>query len=116
MVNASSPSCTIDRGDCIFVSQDSFPWFGTEGVKKIKEPYVLVTHNGDLSTPDGQTDAELRLPKYNTTHVLQEEYEKGRLLALHSENLWWTNPTKQPKPKYAHCIPIGLENRYNRMG
>ena len=113
--NYLSPhSLMIDmrRGDCIFINQDSFQWFGKEAVERIKEPYILITHNGDLSTPDGQDDAELRLPKYNTTHVLQREYEKGRLLALHSENLWWKDPKRNPKPSYAHCIPIGLENRY----
>ena len=106
----------IRRGDCIFINQDSFQWFGSQAVTRIKEPYILITHNGDLSTPDGQNDAELRLPKYNTTHTLQEEYEKGRLLALHSENLWWMNPKQLSKPPYAHCIPIGLENRYLWMG
>ena len=106
----------LTKGDCVFINQDSFPWFGSQAVLRIKEPYILVTHNGDLSTPDGQNDAGLGLPRYNTTTVLQAEFEAGRLLALHSENLWWNDPKTKPKPAYAHCLPIGIENRYNWIG
>jgi hypothetical protein len=89
-----------------------FSFFGSDVVQRIKVPYILISHNGDVSTPDGQNDARIGLAIYNTTTNLLTEYESGRLLAHHGQNLWWLNPKENKKPNYSHCIPIGIENRY----
>lgn len=103
-------------GACVFIAADFFGFFGADVVQRIKVPYILISHNGDQSSPDGQTDARVGLQTWNTTLTLQAEYDAGRLLALHAQNLWWKNPKETPRPPYAHCLPIGLENRYNWFG
>ena len=37
-------------------------------------------------------------------------------MAHHGQNLWWVNSKNSPRPPFSHCIPIGLENRYNFFG
>jgi len=54
-------------GACVFVKADMFEFFGSVVVRQITVPYILISHNGDLSTPDGQNDAALGLPSYDTT-------------------------------------------------
>ena len=77
----------VTPGACIFVKSDCFGFFGAEVVQRIKVPYILISHNGDQSAPDGQTDAGIGLATFNTSENLQSEYEAGRLLALHAQNL-----------------------------
>jgi len=48
---------SVENGDCIFVKSDFFEFFARDVTSRIKGKYVIVTHNGDLSTPDGQDDA-----------------------------------------------------------
>ena len=38
------------------------------------------------------------------------------LLFLSCSYRWWRYPTEKPRPTYAHCLPIGIENRYNQLG
>jgi len=106
----------VTPGSCIFVKVDFMPFFGEYGVDQITVPYILITHNGDLSAPDGQNDAGIGLPVYNTTTKLLSEYNAGRLIAHHGQNLWWVHPKTSSRPTFSHCIPIGLENRYNFFG
>ena len=105
-------------GECVFVKSDFFEFFGKEVAKRIPGKYIVVSHNGDLSAPDGQSDVGgLGMPKYVTSDILKAEYERGRLLALHAQNLWWVNVTKgAPRPAFAHCLPIGFENRQYKVG
>jgi hypothetical protein len=64
----------VTPGSCIFVKSDMFEFFVTAVVDRIKVPYILLSHNGDISAPDGQDDApQIRLPLYNTTTKLLEE-------------------------------------------
>jgi len=57
------------------------------------------------------------MSKYMTSHILEEEYRRGRLLAHHGQNLWWRNITVgELRPAWAHCLPIGIENRQYAIG
>jgi hypothetical protein len=99
---------SVEDGQCVFVKSDFFDFFVRNVTNRIPGKYVIVVHNGDRSAPDGQTDApSIHFLKYQTTHLLHDEYVKGRLLAMHTSNLWWRNITLEPRPSYAHCIPIG---------
>lgn len=101
---------SVGDGQCIFVKSDCFEFFVNNVSSRIPGRYVVVVHNGDLSAPDGQTDSKsIRLPHYRTKYLLDEEYAKGRLLAMHTSNLWWRNITLQPRPEYVHCIPLGYD-------
>ena len=100
---------SVRKGQCVFVKSDFMDYFVKNVATRIKEPYIIVVHNGDLSAPDGQSDApRIQMSKYTTSHLLEKEHENGRLIALHAQNLWWQNiSTTIVKPSYAHCIPIG---------
>jgi hypothetical protein len=79
----------VKNGSCIFVKSDLFDMFLTHIAPRIPGTYVLVSHNGDLSTPDGQTDApRIGMPKYEGYSRLYNEHIKGKLLAHHGQNLW----------------------------
>lgn len=108
----------VKNGSCIFVKSDFFEFFATSVAQRIPGTYVIVSHNGDLSTPDGQTDAgRIQMSKYMTSHILDAEYKAGRLLAHYGQNLWWRNVTiGSPRPPYLHCLPIGLETRQYNVG
>lgn len=106
----------VKAGDLIFIKTDFFDFFVKSVVPRINNSYIIVSHNGDLSSPDGQDDApRIGMPKYVTSDLLAEEYRKGRLLAHHGQNLWWKNTT-QPRPVFSHCLPIGFENRHYTIG
>lgn len=108
---------SVKNGSCVFIKSDLFPFFAESVAPRIPGTYISVAHNGDLSTPDGQTDSGGRLPKYVVSHLLEQEYKAGRLLAHHGQNLWWRNMAiKSPRPAWAHCLPIGVENRQYPMG
>jgi hypothetical protein len=108
----------VKDGQCVFVKADFFDFFGKNVLNRIPGKYIIVSHNGDLSAPDGQTDKpSIGLPRYVTSYILQREYEKGRLMALHAQNLWWINVTRgDSRPPWAHCLPIGFENRQYKIG
>jgi len=102
----------VKDGSCVFVKSDYFNQFVKQIAIKIPGRYVIVSHNGDLSSPDGQDDApSIRLPIYVTSNILKSEYDAGRLLAHHGQNLWWENNRNTSRPSFLHCLPIGLENR-----
>lgn len=108
----------VQNGSCIFVKADFYQFFAESVTPRIPGTYKIVSHNGDLSTPDGQTDAgRIQMSKYMTSHILEEEYRRGRLLAHHGQNLWWRNITVgESRPAWAHCLPIGIENRQYAIG
>jgi hypothetical protein len=82
------------NGTCIFVKSDFFDFFASDVAPRLAGPYRVISHNGDLSTPDGQSDApRIGMPKYQASHHLQREFEAGRLIAHHGQNLWWVNLT-----------------------
>ena len=98
----------VKDGERIFVKSDFFDFFVKSVTSRIPGKYIIVSHNGDLSSPDGQDDApRIGMAKHVTSDILLKEYEGGRLLALHAQNLWWKNYSRSARPIYAHCIPIG---------
>ena len=110
---------SVKNGECIFVKSDLFEFFAKEVTKRIpiNNKYIIVSHNGDLSTPDGQDDARLGMPRYITSDILENEYMNGRLIAHHGQNLWWKNIShNKVKPETFHCLPIGFENRQYPVG
>jgi len=109
---------TVQNGSCIFVKADFYQFFVESVIPRIPGTYKIVSHNGDLSCPDGQTDAgRIQMSKYLTSNLLEHEYQRGRLLAHHGQNLWWRNVTQgAPRPPWAHCLPIGIENRQYAVG
>jgi hypothetical protein len=110
----------VKDGDCVFVKTDLFEMFMVNVAPNIKNKYVLVSHNGDLSAPDGQTDApRIGMPKYEALPLLQKQYDAGLLLAHHGQNTWWRKYGEggaASKPPFVHCLPIGFENRQYRIG
>ena len=111
----------VSNGSCVFIKSDLFDMFMTHIAPQIKGTYVTVSHNGDLSTPDGQTDApRIGMPKYEGMTRVMEQHRAGRLLAHHGQNLWWRNSTveagSQPRPPFLHCLPIGMEIRQYKVG
>jgi hypothetical protein len=107
----------ITNGSCVYVVSDMFDYFVKDIVPRIPGPYKIISHNGDLSTPDGQSDApRIGMSRYVTSDILSREYAAGRLLAHHGQNLWWANNSFSPRPPWAHCLPIGFENRQWKMG
>lgn len=106
----------VKDGECIFVKSDFFDFFAKEVTSRIPGRYIIVSHNGDLSVPDGQNDAPaIRMSKYVTSDILLKEYQNGRLIAHHGQNTWWVNKT-EPRPPFLHCLPIGVENRQYPTG
>jgi hypothetical protein len=107
----------IHNATCVFVKTDFFEFFVKDVVNRVSGSYKIISHNGDLSAPDGQNDApSTRMPHYITSNILQQEYEKGRLIAHHGQNLWWVNKSTSPRPVFSHCLPIGIENRQYPIG
>lgn len=107
----------VKDGECVFVKTDFFPFFIRDVVTRIPGRYIIVSHNGDLSAPDGQNDArKIGMPGYVVTDLMHQEYAKGRLIAHHGQNLWWINNTFTPRPVFSHCLPIGFENRQYKIG
>lgn len=48
--------------------------------------------------------------KWTLTELLQRYYDEGKLKSFHAVNLHWQNRSL-PRPEWAHCVPLGLENR-----
>jgi len=78
----------------------------------ITQNFVVVTHNGDLSTPDGDDwhEREGSLWSEKFSYLLHTP----NLLAWFASNCHWTGT--RSKPDKLFCIPIGIENRYNKIG
>lgn len=114
----------VTNGSCIFIKSDMFALFVHRVMPHISNTFVLVVHNGDLSSPDGQTDApSIGLPQPHLSHVIKQKYNEGLLLAQYSSNLWWrsVHPGNHSSiirghPPHLHCLPIGIENRMYSIG
>ena len=108
----------VKNGTCVFVKTDMFEFFVKEVAPRIPGSYIIVSHNGDLSAPDGQDDApRIGMGKYIVSDILEREHAAGRLLSHHGQNLWWKNASiGKPRPSFSHCLPIGFENRQYPIG
>lgn len=58
--------------------------------------------------PDSQTLSGLNLPRWSLKQHLQDLYDEGILISHHGINTWWEDYKTTPRPKYLHCVPIGL--------
>jgi len=111
----------VQPGDCIFIGTTDLRTFETtikyirsykELAPKIQSPHVVITHNGDLSTPDGDdwhaNEGELWSAEFS------DLLESPSLVGWFASNCNWKG--NRTKPLKLHCIPIGIENRYNSVG
>jgi hypothetical protein len=80
---------------------------------KIPNKFIVVTHNGDLSTPDGDDWHQDEGPMWSESfsHLL----ELPNLQAWFASNCHWKG-WPNAKPRKLICVPIGIENRYNKFG
>ena len=125
--DALSPELIAD-GSCVFVDADMWYFFAVKVAPRIPGRYTVVVHNGDQSSPDGANEkdedgATMRhvIRQHKTSHIMEQEWEKGRLIAHHTGNLWWrpaedrstynATYTRFTRPPFLHCLPIGIENR-----
>jgi len=118
----------LTNGSCIFLTAEKMPVFLANILPRIPSgvTYALVAHNNDQSCPDQQEDfaheykdaKEYERMRVLSFGALKRERETGRLLALHAQNLWWVGYKENPnkRPEFLHCLPIGIENRYNSIG
>ncbi len=80
----------IKHGDIVFLKTDYMKEFFSKVHPKIKEPYILITHNSDMEAPDKYKDF------LNDPKIIK----------------WFgMNPTIRNHPKFIP-IPIGIANRY----
>lgn len=101
----------VPSGKCLYITSDCMGKVINEFLPTVRNKITLVVHNGDQSVPDGQTDKQLGLQTWKTLPTLQAAQENGNILAVHAQNLWWTDWRTIPRPSWLHCLPIGLENR-----
>lgn len=95
---------SVPDGACVFVKNDFFEHFMRNVTPQIPGRYVLISHNGDISAPDGQ----IKLKRQKASGLVAEEHAKVKLIAHHSVNLWWIDYRTKPRPSYEHCLPLGL--------
>jgi len=117
----------VEAGDCIYVACFNFERMQvtTEYLAayrrvsgRIRSPHVVISHNGDLSAPDGdgwhKDAAGQQLPS------MPEPEQYSDLLALPSLTAWFASNCHWlgggPKPEKLYCLPVGVENRYNAVG
>jgi hypothetical protein len=80
---------SVKYGDIIFVKTDMLPRFFRSSFKSIQKPFILVTHNSDLSAPNE-----------HAVHLLNPKILR-----------WYaSNPNIQNRSKLSP-IPIGLANK-----
>ena len=119
----------VKRGDCIYLALFNLSpgGFGPsaeymEGYQKmssqISQPHVVITANGDMSTPDGddwhKNAAGEQFSSMPAPKSFSSLLEQPLLLGWFASNCNWNGD--RPKPAKLHCIPLGIENRYNEVG
>jgi len=107
------------HGDCIYISTTNerietttqyLMDFARIAIH-ISHPFSVITHNGDLSTPDGDEWHVGESPIYR--------HNCGHLLKLPLMFRWFASNCNTQSKTYSNkvvCIPIGIENRYNSVG
>ena len=113
------------NNSCIFIQASRLNDFVKNKLKFIRSTnnpqkrYTIVTHNNDDSAPDEDTvnvSGHTSLARVVTSNVLEDEFKHGRLVGIYSQNLWWRDNKILPRKSFMHCLPIGIENRYNKIG
>jgi hypothetical protein len=102
----------VESGSLVYVQSDYLHAFAMIA-HKIPNKFIVVTHNGDLSTPDGDDwhGGEGPMWSQHFSHLL----ELPNLQAWFASNCHWKG-WPNAKPRRLICIPIGIENRYNQIG
>ena len=112
----------VKRGDCIYIATTNLENLGgtsrflidfSEIVDKVRNEFVVITHNGDLSSPDGDAWHRNEDSFYSEHH--SHLLSKPKLLYWFASNCNWKD-YPAVKPAKLVCIPIGIENRYNTIG
>ena len=102
-------------GDCIFVATTNLSTFAQttaylhafDSIRtRLDVPYVLVTHNGDLSTPVGDTWHPNESDEWRENFLTW--FDDAMLVHWFAVNCNW----QSQKPTRLSCIPLGLENDY----
>jgi hypothetical protein len=97
---------------CIFVKTDLLPEFFAKIRPTLAMPFVLITHNSDFSAPVNQPSLSKK-KKFDKWERLQSD---PLIVQWYAQNCYWRDyPTVSGHQKL-RCIPIGLENRYNKVG
>ncbi len=111
----------VRSGSCIYVATTDLRTFVTTTkyihafskiAHMIPNKYVVITHNGDLSTPDGDNWHTLEGPEWSEQFLYL--LHLPNITAWFASNCHWN--ASVPRPQKLHCIPIGIENRYNSKG
>ena len=108
----------VEAGECIFIpttdlksafrTTNAFLWAFDKIRTRIRQPYVIVTHNGDRSLPDGDSwhekEDDDKVWSTSFSHWLDD------VLLMHwfTVNCYWVGA----KSSKLTCIPLGLENAY----
>jgi hypothetical protein len=115
----------VVRGDCIFLDTTNLRTkrttveyvqrFVRDTLGQIAKPVVVVTHNGDVSMPDGDSHAPYE-PHW-PTETFSGALSHPNITRWLATNCYWTGvESGATRPHNLECIPIGVENRYNRIG
>jgi len=113
----------VESGQCVFIATTDLKTFQTTTkylhafskiVDKIQQKFVVITHNGDLSSPDGDDwhQHESSIWSERFSHLLTNI----NLVTWFASNCHWQGYPHIFKPSKLICIPIGIENRYNKIG
>ena len=133
---------SVPNGACIYVASECYEQVVNKFLRHVPGTFSLVVHDGDQSTPgmlcyvqscvltcifchvilcnfhsDGQTDYKSGwLHQFQTLPQLTKLHAQGKLIAMHTQNLWWRDWKSNPRPHWLHCLPIGLQTRKYSMG
>ena len=121
-LRCEDPDCNfkaedVGEGDCIYLAAGNAKHLRAyrEMSARISKPHVVVTHNGDMSTPDGDDWHKDATGKQLASMEPPEEFSS--LLSLPMLRGWFASncnwKSSPAKPAKLHCLPTGIENRYD---
>jgi len=108
----------VKAGDCIFIATTDLSAFRSTSAflhafsalrTDIKYPYFVVTHNGDVSSPDGDSWHPNESNPEEWNESFSAWLDDPLLIRYFASNCNWNTPRK---PNKVICIPLGLENEY----
>jgi len=108
----------VKAGDCIFIATTDLTTFRTTTQYlqafgslrgELSSPYIVITHNGDLSVPEGDDWHPHEPNPQEWKESFSAWLDDPLLYRWFASNCNWKG---KQKPVKLSCIPIGLENRY----
>ena len=120
-LKCEDPGCNfepedVEEGDCIYLAAGDARYLRAyrDMSEQIHKRHVVVTHNGDMSSPDGDDWHKNREGWQLSSMEYPEEFSSlldlPLLVGWFASNCHWKG--NRPKPAKLHCIPLGIENRY----